>query len=279
LRRALLAVMFVGMTATVGRTAAAQEPPISVNPNRPTFATPALTTQPDVAELEFGVQQSYLHQETTAFSSPTLLKLGVERDFELRVSTNGFLHLAQPGAASASGFADFALGAQWCFAHQTLFGADLAFQLTHKFATASAEEGLGSGAADTTLALFWSRDFGVNHVDINFLHTWLGLPSANGGGTTHQPAATISVSHKLTGPWSFGGELYGIGGTALNGRVVSNLWYVAYQPSSRLVLDSGVDIGLTRGAQRYSIFAGLTYGLGRFRKAPRLDARRVEPSP
>ena len=250
----------------LARLAAAQEPPIEVNPNRPTFATPARTTQVGVAEVEFGVQQSYLHENATAFSSPTLLKLGVAEDFEARLSTNGLLHLTDPGSRSATGLGDLALGAQWCFARGSVGGADLAVQVTHKFATASARDGLGSGAADDTLGFFLSRDFGDDHVDVNFLHTWLGLPRSAGGGRAHQPAVTLSVSHKLGGAWSCGGEVYGIGGTALGARVVSNLWYVAYQPSTRLVLDAGTDVGLTRGAQRYSLFAGLTWGIGRFRR-------------
>ncbi len=258
--------LFIVVMGVVARLAGAQEPPIEVNPNRPTFATPAHTTQLGVAEIEWGLQQSFLRGATTAFTTPALLKLGLETDFELRLSTNGFLDLTYPGRSSAIGIADLFLGAQWCFTHRGLLGADWAIQLTHKFATASARRGLGSGAADTTLGLFISRDFGPNHVDINFFHTWLGLPSVNGGGSTHQAAGTVSVSHKLSDTWSFGGEVYGIGGTALNGRVVSNLWYVAYQPSSRLVLDSGVDVGHSHGAQRYSIFSGLTWGIGRFRK-------------
>ena len=274
LAMALSAETVAAEQATVASTAAAAVeplpaepvPPIVVNPNRPTFASPALTTQPGVAEIEWGLQQSFLRAGGRAFSTPTLLKLGLEKDFELRLSTNGFLDLANAGGASAVGMADMALGAQWCFTHHGLLGTDWAIQLTHKFATASARRGLGSGVADTTLGLFMSRDFGPNHVDVNFYDTWLGLPSANGGGSTHQPAGAVSVSHKLGDTWSFGGELYGIGGTALNGRVVSNLWYVAYQPSSRVVLDSGVDIGLSHGAQHCSIFAGLTWGIGRFRK-------------
>lgn len=256
----------VAPAATVEPLPAEPVEPIVVNPNRPTFAAPARTTQFGVAEIEWGWQQSFLRAKDRAFSTPTLLKFGLERDFELRLSTNGFLDLAKAGGASAVGMADMALGAQWCFTHDGLLGGDWAIQLTHKFATASARRGLGSGAADTTLGLFMSRDFGPNHVDVNIYDTWLGLPSANGGGSTHQPAGAVAVSHRLGGTWSFGGELYGIGGTAINSRVVSNLWYVAYQPSSRLVLDGGVDIGLSHGAQHYSIFTGLTWGIGRFRK-------------
>ncbi len=255
------------MMAALVRLAGAQEPPIEVNPNRPTFATPALTTQPGVAEVEWGLQRSVLRGADTAFSTPTLLKLGLERDLELRVSTDGFLDLAYTRGPSAVGVADLALGAQWCFAHGSVLGGDSAVQVTHKFPTASARRGLGTGASDTTVGLFLSRDFGRNHVDVNLLHAWLGRPAADGGGSTHQPAAAISVSHKLTTVWSFGGEVYGIGGTALDERVVSNLWYVAYQPASRLVLDGGVDIGLGRGAHRYALFCGLTWGIGRFRSS------------
>jgi hypothetical protein len=247
--------------------AAAQEAPIEVNPNRPTFATPALTTQFGVAELEFGVQQSFLHLGRTAFSSPTLLKLGMARDFEVRVSSNGYLAYGSPDSPSVSGPADVALGVQWCYLHDGLFGMDQAIQITHKFATASAKEGLGSGAADDTVGLFFSRDIGTNHLDVNVLNTWLGRRPSEGGGTAQQFAAAISVSHSLSGLWSFGGEVYGVGRSPISPRVVSNLWYVAYKPSSRLVLDSGVDIGLNRGAQKLSVFAGLTYGIGRFRRA------------
>jgi hypothetical protein len=256
------------LIALIALVAAAQEAPIEVNPNRPTFATPALTTQFGVAELEFGVQQSFLHRADTAFSSPTLVKLGVVKDFEIRISTNGYLDFGHSGAPSVSGLADVTLGVQWCYTHTGIFGTDEAIQFTHKFATADAAKGLGSGAADDTLALFVSRDIGRVHLDINLLDTLLGRPHEDGGGTVSQPAGTVSVSYTITNAWSCGGELYAIGTTPLNRGVLSNLWYVARKASTRLVLDAGVDIGLNRAAQRYSVFAGLTYGIGRFRKMP-----------
>jgi hypothetical protein len=264
----IVVTALAAMLPLAARPVAAQEAPIEVNPNRPTFATPALTTQFGVAEVEFGVQQSFLRDESTAFSSPTLLKLGVARDFEVRLSSNGFLAYGYPHAPSVSGFADLALGVQWCYLHDGLFGMDQAIQITHKFATADARKGLGSGVADNTVGLFFSRDIGSNHLDVNVLNTWLGRRPAE-RGFARQPAAAVSVSHTLSDRWSFGGEVYGIGRSPDSPRVVSNLWYIAYKPSSRLVLDGGVDIGLNRGAQRLSAFAGLTYGIGRFRGASR----------
>ena len=257
-----LSIVGIGLMTLCCGALKAQEAAIEVNPNRPTFASPSLTTQSGVAEVEFGVQQSYLRDESTAFSSPTLLKLGIVKDFEVRVSSNGYLRYGYPDEPAVSGPADLALGLQWCFIHDGLLGADMAVQFTHKFATANASKGLSSGEADNTLGFFISRDFGKNHVDINVLETWLGQPD----GTIRQPAAALSASHGFTDVWSMGGEVYTLGATRVTSRIVSNLWYVAYKVSSRLVLDTGVDIGLNQGAQKYSVFAGLTYGIGRFHR-------------
>jgi len=257
LRRYLLAT---GLLAACSTAVSAQDAQIEVNPNRPTFASPSLTTQSGVAEVELGVQRTLLRDRSTAFSTPTLLKLGLVKDFELRLSSNGYLRITSPGARTASGLADVALGAQWCFVHGGPLGLDMAVQGTHKFATAGAR--LGSGEADNSLGLFASRDLGKTHVDLNVFETWLGQAS----GSLRQPAGAISVSHGFTEAWSVGVEVYALGAYGGNARTVSNLWYVARKVSSRLVVDGGVDIGLSQGAQRYSVFAGLTYGIGRFRK-------------
>ncbi len=253
----------LALAAALAGAALAQDAPIEVNPNRPTFATPARTTQSGVAELEWGVQRSTPRDGGSAFQTPTLLKLGVTPEFEVRISGNGWVRFAAPGAPSVSGLADVALGAQWCYLRGGPLGFDEAVQLTHKFPTADARRGLGTGVADDTLALFASRDFGAAHVDLNLLQSWLGVPRASDGGRVRSTVGTVSVSRTVTPAWSFGGELYGLGGSRFAERVVSTLWYVAYKPLSRLVLDAGVDIGLSDGAPRYSVFTGLTWGIGR----------------
>jgi len=58
-------------------TGARADDPIQVNPNRPTFATPALTTQFGVMELESGVQHSDGRDGGERSWSPFLLKLGL----------------------------------------------------------------------------------------------------------------------------------------------------------------------------------------------------------
>src|SRR2546422_4711453 len=83
----------------------AQSPPLQVNPNRPTFATPALTTQVGVAELELGLQHSVARDEGGISWSPFLLKLGLLPRLELRLGGNGLLRQSQAGG-SATGFGD-----------------------------------------------------------------------------------------------------------------------------------------------------------------------------
>lgn len=244
----------------------AQEPPIEVNPNRPTFANPALTTQSGVAELEWGLLRSTLRDDSTNFGTPTLLKFGLEKDLELRLSSPGYLRLAPTGGASVSGPGDLSLGAQWCYLHDGLFGTDQAIQLAHTFPTASSAQGLGNGAPIDVLTLLFSRDAGPYHVDVNLLESWVGLTPDLGGGRATQAAGTVSITRNLSESWSITGELYAIQATPVNEHIVSNLWAVAYKVSKRLVLDGGVDVGLSHGAPRYSVFAGLTVGLGYFRK-------------
>ncbi len=243
----------------------AEDPPIEVNPNRPTFATPAQTTQFGVAELETGAQQVRQRDGALSFGTPTLLKLGVLAEVELRLSTPGFQRFSAPGAEATSGPGDLSLGAQWRYLQDGWLGFDQAVQVTHTVPTASAAQGLGNGAPSDLAMLIFSRNLSDFHLDANLLQTWIGRPTAAGGGRVHQPAATCALSRSLTEAWSLAGEVYAIGATEVNPRIVSNLWALGYKVSPRLVLDAGLDVGLTQGAQKVAVFAGLTLGLGRFR--------------
>lgn len=243
----------------------AEEAPIEVNPNRPTFATPALTTHRGQVELEWGGQLTKLRDDSRNAGSPILLKLGLMKDLELRLGSPGYLRLNTPGMEAVTGFGDINLATQWCYLHEGAFGMDQAIQVSHTFPTANAERGLGNGAPSDALMLLFSRDLGAHHLDLNLLETWTGRRPQDGGGRVRQPAITTSLSHPITEAWSLTGEVYAIGRTGLNPRIVSNLWALAYKVSPGLVLDAGVDVGLTHGAQKVSCFAGLTVGLARFR--------------
>ena len=173
--------------------------------------------------------------------------------------------LGPPHAPAEIGLGDTTVGLQWCYRKNGPLGLDLAVQLTAKLPTASAARGLGSGEADETLMVLFSRDLGAYHLDVNVLETWQGQPAAAGGGSERQPAATVCLGRTLDPHWSLTSEVYAIGSTVQSQSVVSNLWAFGYKVSPSLVLDGGVDVGLSHGAQRVSFFAGLTTGLFRFR--------------
>lgn len=97
----------------------------------------------------------------------------------------------------------------------------------------------------------------------------LKMPTASAPkGSLFQPAATLSVSRTLDAQWSLTAEVYWIGATSESPLVVSNLWAIGYKVSPRLVLDAGLDVGLSPGAQKLSLFAGLTVGMFRVREPP-----------
>jgi hypothetical protein len=257
---AWLAVVLVAATP---RCATADDPPIEVNPNRPTFATPALTTQSGVVEVEFGLEHADLRSGGGLSWSPFLLKLGLLKHLELRVGGNGLIHLSPADGPSATGYGDTTVGAQWCYLPKGPLGFDESFQVTWKAPTANAPKGLGSGASDVLAMLLLSRDMGAFHVDVNALTVWLGRPAHE--GTDAQPASAVSVSRSLGQHWSVTGEIYSIGRTSQNAFILSTLWAVGRKVSTRLVLDAGIDAGLSHGAPSISFFSGLTYGVCRFR--------------
>src|SRR2546426_2506915 len=122
-------------------TGARADDPIQVNPNRPTFATPALTTQSGVIELESGVQHSDGRDREDRSWSPFLLKLGLLRRLELRIGGNGLVRQTPADTPAVIGFGDTTVGAQWGYRRHGLFGADQAVQFTWKLPTASAAKG------------------------------------------------------------------------------------------------------------------------------------------
>ena len=232
---------------------------ITANPNRPTVADPADITQIGVIETEFGWSRTWQQQGVHESNIGNLLKYAMLCDLEIR--WNSTIATGQNiGGTSQYGFGDNVIGAQWRVIHQSRSFPTIAFSYAAKIPTASVAKGLGTGKTDHVLKLLVSKDLGGFHFDFNTAYILAGRVQSS--GYDHDFLLTLSGAHKLHGPLGITAELYGF--SRLNRDVpgyTSNLWALTFTATPRLVFDSGIDVGLTSGAPRKTVFAGFTYSI------------------
>jgi hypothetical protein len=243
----------------IGRQTGCSKPAIVANPNRPTIANPADTTQYGVLELEYGWDRTWPGRGVHQHDFGGLLKFGMLCDIELRWTTTSFISQTDT-SGTQSGFGDNWLGPQIRFYRQTTHIPALAFSYAAKFLSASPQKGLGSGRVDHGFTFLASKDLLGTHFDGNATYFMIGR--TNSSGFDHYFQMNISFSRTLRGPLGITGELYG--NTRLNAATpgfVSTLWALTVQVSPRLVLDGGIDAGLTAGAPHKRVFVGVTYSI------------------
>src|SRR5437868_13755884 len=77
----------------------------TINPDRPGIADGSMTVGRGTFEIETGVERDDQSHERD-ISTPTLLRYGISRNFELRVEGNGYQHVINDG----SGWAPVSIG-------------------------------------------------------------------------------------------------------------------------------------------------------------------------
>jgi len=233
---------------------------IVANPNRPTVANPADITQFGVVELEFGFAHAQvpLHQHENTLEG--LLKFAVACDLEIRWDAIPFSNQGGP-AGGQSGIGDNWLGFQYRFHRQSRLVPSMAFGYDVKLPSASVSKGLGTGRYDHQFVFLASKDIKGLHFDFNASLFRVGR--LDGSGSDINTEFNLAFSRPIYKKLGFTGEFYG--DTKL-GRdtpsFVSGLWALTYAVNSRLVIDFGMDHGLTSGApHERRFFAGLTYSI------------------
>jgi hypothetical protein len=104
-------------------------------------------------------------------------------------------------------------------------------------------------------ALFlFSEDIGQFHVDMNGIFS----EQTDGRIRRGQFGQTLSISHPL-GPFTVAGELWHFTQPLTRGNAVGNLWALSYSVRRNLVVDAGLDRGLTSSSTQWEGFAGFTY--------------------
>jgi len=231
---------------------------IAANPNRPTVADPADITQYGVLEVEYGFDHTWPAPGTNQTSLGGLLKFAVLCDIEVRWTTTSFLSQTNT-SGTAKGFGDNWLGPQVRIYKQTSRVPTLAFGYAAKIPSASEQKGLGTGQVDHAFTFLASKDIAGIHFDFNVTHFLLGR---NNPGYDHAEQMNLAFSHVLHKKLGFTGEFYGeTYANPANPEFVSSLWALEYAATPRLVIDGGVEIGLSSGGPHRHAFVGVTYSI------------------
>jgi hypothetical protein len=220
---------------------------ITAVPNRPTVSTPAQPVQPGVLETEWGLDASGSEQDING-----LLKFGVSKNFELRVTNDPLL--ADFGTHGAG---DSGAGFKYRFTQDSGFRPSLAFMYMAKLPTAG--NVLGSGEVDHAFTFLASKDLGKHHFDFNSVVNLLGTPQ---GGFDHDVLNALAWSHPLRGKWSVTAEFSAATSpnvfTSANAQVLIS---AVYTVRPRLVLDCGMAARLTGDIPDATFVAGFTYSI------------------
>jgi hypothetical protein len=262
-RALMLGLAFWGAT---GHLARAQVPlpardPRAAQPERPTVATHAHTVAPGFLEIETGFQRYRPDAAACRADTPSLAKLGLTPRLQLDVFFGASV-LAR-GQARVWGSGDTSAGVKWRVLDDAPVLGAFALESIVKFPTGSVAKGTGTGTTDLSLLVISSHDFGPVSMDLNAGVTW-----RNGSGSDAPEKATVwtvSFGVPLAGPVGWGAEVFGYPGTtgpAGSRPAVAMLLGPTLALSKSLVLDGGI-IRRIVGDQPWTVYAGLTYNVGR----------------
>lgn len=231
---------------------------------RPLFSTSAGLAEPGVLELEFGVQRIYNRDRSNDTLLPAQLNLGICEWFDVRIGWGGPVLRKDSQGQLAEGSSDPVFGSQALILKQDTAGVDLGLAYWHKLPRASTEKGICTGKHDDALLITASRTIGRWVLDLNAGANWIGRPE--GEGRVRQAAGSLSVTCALASGWNLTLDTYALAATELNDRAVSSILALSRDITPNLCMDVGVEAGLTQGAPRMSLNAGLVWRLGRLWK-------------
>lgn len=256
------------MLLVAGATAAAQQDPRSVQPERPTVATHAYTVAPGFLEIEAGVQDAR-PGNVSQLAAPVVAKIGLAPRLQLELQ-GGYARSAAP-AATTAGATDLAVALKQWVLQAAPVVHDFSVQGSVKFATGARD--VGTGTTDVSILLISSRPIGAAELDLN-----AGYTHRSGDGATVPTSATLltaSVGSPIRGPVGGVAELFGYpgtGGAAGTSTQVGFLFGPTLQVKPWLVLDAGAILNV-RNMDANALYAGATYNAGRLPGWPSRGSR------
>ncbi len=137
----------------------------------------------------------------------------------------------------------------------------MAFGYTAKVPTASHEKHLGSGKADHVFGYLAGKDIGGMTWDFNGLYRLIGREDTS--GFDKNGVFILTFLRPLVGPVDIIGEV--LAESSLNDHeqaFATTLWALSIRLNPRVVVDAGIELGLTSHAPRKHVLVGITYALG-----------------
>jgi hypothetical protein len=243
------------------------------NPGRPTFSNPA--TLPPVGYLQF--EQGVVQANTSPdlghqFSVSQVTKLAVQPRLMLEFISQPFASTTTPdGPTRDTG--DLAAALQGIILQGHAHTPTVALNYQHVIRSGSAPN-LDIGSSSQSAILLISGDFGAVHYDTNYIVSEQTNPGPTGTLRRAQFGQTLCVSHPILS--SLTGDRLGLSGevwhftqplptTDIHNRPVARanavgvLLSLAYAVAPNLVLDVGVNRGLTSTSTQWQAMAGFTY--------------------
>lgn len=239
-------------------TAAHADDEPAATPYRPTVSNPADLPAPGWLELELGGLRVRGADDSRSDTLPWLLKYAFDENAGVLLGGTALDRNVAGGGHSESGIGDTVLEWKQRFPVRdgTAFGLEAGVQVP------TAADAFSVGKPAYLLNGIYSVDLVAAHLDVNLGGTRFTTRTA--GASRWQSAWALALSHTFNA--SVGGA-FEISGTAQRGASHTQraLAAVNYNLTRRMVLDTGVAVGLDHAKHDCSVFAGGTFLLGKLR--------------
>ncbi|HEY5054887.1 MAG TPA: hypothetical protein VII58_01930 [Acidobacteriaceae bacterium] len=226
------------------------------NPGRPTVSTPATLTP--VGYLQFengGLYAASSPNASASFGINQVTKLAVVSRLQLLLVSQpfGYGSGTSGGELSGSHPGDILTGAQAVALPGRGYRPTVSLSYLGRVYQGSAPD-VDIGSASQTALLLVSDDLAGLHFDIN------AIVAEQPGDRIRraQFGQTLSVSRAL-GRYTIAGELWHFTQPLTGGNCAGSLWALSYNLRPNLVLDTGLNRGLTSTSTQWEGFAGFTY--------------------
>ncbi len=230
--------------------------PVEANPGRPTVSTPATLSPIGYLQIETGVLGAEASGEfSNRTGIETVVKLSITSRLELIAQTEPMV-FSDLGARGDREPGEVFAGFQAVIHHGEGSRPTISVSYFRRLYASPAPE-LDIGTNRQSALLLVSFDARKFHIDTNGIVT--EQISDRAGVHRAQFGQTLSISHPVIGHLGMSGELWHFTQPLTGSNAVGLLLAPSYNVNRLLVLDGGMNRGLTSASTRWEVFLGLTY--------------------